>query len=96
MADKTSVVEMTDSFEIVLNPPEAGTDPASPQLAEIGKRPADSASRDAWVAYVVALGGDEHFVTSETAHFDSKTAQVLTAPALDKATLIRLADHLGG
>lgn len=94
MAKATDKTAITDEFTIELNPVDGGPE-AAPQLPAIPDRP-DGTDRDAWVEYVVALGASIHFVTSQTNHWDADSNQMLTSPALDTATLIKLADHLGG
>ena len=87
---------LTDEFKIELNPVEGDEEPTSPQLPAVPDRPAKSADTDAWVAYLVALGMDETFLTQTTEHWDTDRGRRGEIPALDKATLIKLADHLGG
>ena len=84
---------LVDEVDVELNP--AGPDPdRGPQQAPIPDRPADGASRDKWVDYVVALGAARDFVTAETRHFDG--IEYVTEPALSRPALIELADRLGG
>ena len=84
---------LTDEVSAELNP--MGAEPGyGPQPDPIPDRPADGASKDAWVGYVVALGADRTYVTGETEHFE-RDAYVID-PGLTRAQLIELADRLGG
>lgn len=96
MAKVTDESGLTDEFKLELNPVEGDEEPRSPQLPAIPERPADDADTEAWVAYVVALGADGTFLTERTEHWDTKNERRGEIPALDKDTLIKLADHLGG
>lgn len=90
--DKTS---LTDEFVVEMNPIEGESEKRSPQLPAIPERPDEDADRSEWVGYVVSLGADETFVNEETTHTSEKHGGRVTVPSLDKATLIKLADHLG-
>lgn len=91
----TDASGMTDEVSAELNPagpePDYGSQPES-----VPERPADGASRAKWVDYVVALGADRAFVTSDTEHHDAATGRTVTEPALGRDELIELADRLGG
>jgi hypothetical protein len=89
----TSDSGLADEVMVELNPP--GPEPDyGPQPAAIPDRPADGASKDAWIEYVVALGADRTFVTSDTEHFAGEGYK--TEPGLSRPQLIQLADRLGG
>jgi hypothetical protein len=84
---------LTDEVYAELNP--TGPEPDyGPQADPIPARPANSAGVAAWVDYVVALGADRDFVTSDTQHF--RGGEYATAPAFTRERLIALADRLGG
>lgn len=86
---------LADEVTSELNP--AGPAPDNgPQAAPIPDRPADGASKDAWVDYVVALGADLSFVTTATTHWNAAEQGIEWIPPLRQADLIELADHLGG
>lgn len=85
---------LTDGFKIEMNPVE-GDEERSPQLPPLPARPAKGADLAEWVAYVVALGGSEYFVTEDTEHFKEGVGP-LRAPALTVKQLQTLAEHLGG
>lgn len=87
---------LTDEFVLELNPVDSDDTPTSPQLPAVPERPADDAGPEAWVAYCVALGADEAFLTQTTEHWDTERSRRGEIGALDKDTLIRLATHLGG
>lgn len=84
---------LTDEVNAEVNSSSSAPD-HGPQASPIPDRPADGASKDAWVDYVVALGADRTYVTGETEHFD-RDAYVID-PGLTRAQLIELADRLGG
>lgn len=98
MTKAEDTTNLTDEFKIEMNPVDTDDGPTSPQLPEIPARPADSASVADWVTYCVSLGADEKFLTDETKHWDGEltSGRLMAAPSLDKKTLIKLADHLGG
>lgn len=85
---------LTDGVKVELNPePDPGV--PGPNHVDLPERPSDSAKRDKWAAYLVALGADEHFINNETEHVQ-EDGTVLTSPALSRAELVELADKLGG
>jgi hypothetical protein len=96
MAKLTDESGLTDEFKIELNPVDGDEEPRSPQLPAIPERPAEKASIADWVSYLIALGADETFLTQRTEHWDTVNNRRGEIPALDKATLIKLADHLEG
>lgn len=84
---------LRDDVSADLNP--SGSRPDNgPQPAPIPDRPAAGASKDVWVDYVVALGADRTFVTTDTEHFDGDGYAI--EPGLTRPQLIDLADRLGG
>lgn len=85
---------LSDEVIRELNP--GGPEPdRGPQPAPIGDRPADSASTDAWVEYLVALGVDRTYLTTDTTHQNGQD-KADRVPPLRRADLIELADRLGG
>jgi len=68
----------------------------APQAPAVPKRPADSAKRDEWVGYCVALGASESYLTAATQHWNNATEEYDEHPALTVAELRELADSLGG
>lgn len=89
----TSDSGLRDAVTAELNP--SGPEPDyGPQPEPVADRPANGASKDVWIDYVVALGADRTFVTSDTYHFDG--TGYAPEPGLSRADLIALADRLGG
>jgi hypothetical protein len=89
----TSDSGLRDGVDAELNPADGGPD-YGPQADSIPDRPADAASTEKWVDYVVTLGASRPMVTGETEHFDG--SEYVTEPSLSRAQLIELADRLGG
>lgn len=97
---------MTDAVRADLNPPaEETTDGGEAGL----RRPADSATKAAWVDYVVGLGADRAHVEGGSWHYrpdldngydaarDGEPHPAYEqAAALTKGELVDLADRLGG
>jgi hypothetical protein len=83
---------LRDGVTVDLNP--GGGAPAEHAAPAIPERPADGASKDVWIDYVVELGADRGFVTGDTEHFDRDGYTV--EPGLTRSQLIALADRLGG
>ncbi len=84
----------TELYQDRPDDPEFPADPG-PQPVPIPDRPADGASVEKWVSYLVALGADRTYLTEMTAHQDGPNDCEMVPP-LKRADLIELADRLGG
>lgn len=85
---------MADGVHVALGDEDVVDDRLS-NLDPLPKRPADSARREEWVSYVVALGADGDFVNNETEHANDH-GEVESLPSLTVPDLKDLADRLGG
>jgi hypothetical protein len=101
---------MADEVSVEVNPDEepaseAGmeekiADDRLPSTGTLPNRPADSADKDKWIDYCVALGASRDYLTSDTQHVVTVDAvgeaEYEEHAALTKNELIDLADRLGG
>lgn len=81
---------VTDTVTVHLNGQDVTTGP------KLSKRPADSASKGAWVDYAVDLGAERAYLTDGGDYHDPATGETTRAGGLTKAELIALCNRLGG
>lgn len=66
-------------------------------IEPIPSRPSDSADKDKWVEYCVALGAEERYLTEATTHVvDTDAREAVEIRAFTKDEMIDLANRLGG